>query len=140
MTNIKNYSQFFENIDKDTSISAYENFIDLNAKFSDPFHKIEGLHNIYQVFQKMYKNLDNPRFEVLESLEDKNIGYIKWKFKYSFKNEKKEREFTGVSRVVFNSDDKAILHEDFWDAAENIYEHIPFVKYFIKIVKQKIKA
>lgn len=140
MTKTKIYAQFFENINKSTSINEYENYFHINAKFIDPFHEVEGIHNIYSIFQKMYKNLDNPRFEVIEAIEDKNVGYIKWKFIYSFKDENKENSFLGVSRVVFNSDDKAILHEDFWDAAQNIYEKIPFFKHLIKMIKNRIKA
>lgn len=140
MISVQNYASFFENIDKDTPIEDYQLFFDKNAMFKDPFHEVKGVERIYDIFQKMYLDLDNPIFKVEEIVENKNISYIKWQFNFYFKNEKEKNSFTGVSRVIFNHDGKAIVHEDYWDAAENIYEKIAFVKHLIKIVKNRIRA
>lgn len=140
MISVQNYASFFENIQEDTPIDDYKIFFDLNAGFKDPFHEVKGIERIFEVFQKMYKNLDKPAFKVNEIIQNKNISYLNWQFSFSFKNEKEVNSFVGVSRVVFNHEGKAIFHEDYWDAAENIYEKIPFFKYLIKIVKNKIKA
>ncbi|WP_320034163.1 nuclear transport factor 2 family protein [Halarcobacter sp.] len=134
------YADFFENIDKDTSIHEFAQVFDLNAKFKDPFHEVKGLDEIYKVFQKMYENLDNPRFTILDTMSEKNISYIKWEFSFYFKKQLVKQSFIGLSRVVFNSDNKAISHEDFWDVGENIYEKIPFISSIIKFVKNKIKS
>lgn len=140
MKNTEIYAAFFENIDEQTSINEFEKFIDINASFKDPFHEVKGLHKFYEVFQKMYKNLEEPRFKIEEILENKNVGYIRWIFTFRFKNDSSKQQFTGVSRVIFNSEDKAISHEDYWDAASNIYEKIPIVSSILKYVKNKIKA
>ena len=66
MTHAQNYASFFENIDKDTPVDDFKLFFDLEAKFKDPFHELCGIENIYNVFQKMYENLDDPRFKVDE--------------------------------------------------------------------------
>lgn len=140
MISAQNYASFFENIDKDTPLEDYKIFFDVNAGFKDPFHEVKGVEKIYEIFQKMYLNLDDPLFKVQEIVQSNNISYIKWQFSFSFKHEKIQNSFTGVSRVVFNHEGKAILHEDYWDAAENIYEKIAFIKHLIKIVKNRIKA
>lgn len=140
MTYVQNYATFFENIEKDTPVEDYEIFFEKNATFKDPFHKVTGVKEIYNIFQKMYFNLDKPIFKIEEIISNKNISYIKWQFEYSFKNEKKENSFTGLSRVVFNLEGKVVLHEDFWDAGENVYEKIPILKIIIKFVKNKINS
>lgn len=135
----KEYASFFETISKTTPIDEYKIYFDENAKFKDPFHEVVGVENIYEIFQKMYKNLDDPKFKIDEIVEGKTSTYIRWYFSFRFKSENIAQRFYGVSRVVFKNK-KVISHEDYWDSAEHIYEKIPFISWVIKLVKNKIKA
>ena len=135
--NIKKYAHFFENINSSTSIEEYENFFATNVKFKDPFKEVNGIQQVYKIFQDMYIKLENPRFEILETIEQDNFGYIKWNFIYNFKKDTKTNHFQGVSRIEFNKEGKAISHIDYWDAAKNVYEKIPILSFFIKLIKTK---
>ena len=136
----QNYALFFENITKETPIKEYEKVFDINAKFKDPFNDVIGLDKIYDIFQDMYEKLDNPRFKVIEIIEQGDISYLRWIFEFNFKNDSLENSFEGVSRVEFNENKKVISHIDYWDSAENLYEKIPILSFFIKLVKKKIKS
>ena len=135
-----NYVLFFENININTPIEEYEKILDIDAKFQDPFHDVQGLKNIYNIFQQMYLKLDNPKFKIIEVIEQHNIMYIKWNFQFRFKKKSKIESFEGVSRVKFNEKGKAISHVDYWDSAENFYEKIPIISFFIKYIRKKIKS
>ena len=135
----KKYALFFENIKKETPIEEYKEIFDLNARFKDPFNEVVGIEEIYEIFQDMYEKLDNPRFKVIEIIEQNSIAYLKWTFKYNFKNNSLENSFEGLSRVEFDKNKKAISHIDYWDAGENVYEKIPILSFFIKLIKRKIK-
>ena len=136
----QNYALFFENITKETPIKEYEKVFDINAKFKDPFNDVIGLDKIYDIFQDMYEKLDNPRFKVIEIIEQGDISYLRWIFEFNFKNDSFLNSFEGVSRVEFNENQKVISHIDYWDSAENLYEKIPILSFFIKLVKKKIKS
>jgi hypothetical protein len=136
----KDYAYFFESISEDTPLREYRKYINDKATFKDPFHEVKGIRDIYDIFQKMYQNLDEPKFKIDEMIQEENIGYIRWYFSYKFKGKNETKGFYGVSRVVFDEDLKMISHEDYWDASENIYENIPILSFFIKFVKNKIKA
>lgn len=136
----KNYILFFENLNINTPIEEYKKVFDLNAQFKDPFHKVFGLEKIYKIFQDMYTKLDNPKFKIIEVISEDKIIYIKWDFEFKFKNKSKQESFEGISRVEFNNEGKAISHIDYWDSAENLYEKIPILSFFIKLIKKKIKS
>ena len=136
----RNYVSFFENIKQETTIEEYKKIFDVNAKFKDPFNQVEGLVEIYDIFQDMYIKLDNPRFKVIEVVEQENVAYLKWIFEFNFKNDSVQNSFEGVSRVEFNDKQMAISHVDYWDSAENLYEKIPVLSFFIKLIKRKIKS
>jgi len=144
--NALDYASFFENITNNTSINEYEKVLDAEAKFKDPFHEVVGIEKIYDIFQDMYKKLDNPKFKIKEVIEQGNIAYIRWDFEFKFKNTTKQESFEGISRIEFNKindenkeNKKVISHIDYWDTAENLYEKIPILSSFIKFIKRKIK-
>jgi len=137
---VTNYIRFFENIKQSTSLKEYEEIFDLKVKFKDPFHEVEGIKNLYHIFQGMYKKLDNPKFTVIETIHENNVVYLKWIFTFYFKKEQQKNSFEGVSRVEFDTNGKAISHVDYWDSAENLYEKIPIVSFFIKFLKRKITS
>lgn len=136
--NIDKYTHFFENLSSETPLCEYENVFDKNATFKDPFHEVTGLDKIYNIFQNMYKKLFNPGFEILEVVQNDDVAYIKWNFSFRFKNSSNDESFEGISRVEFDKSGKAISHIDYWDAAENLYEKIPFISSIIKLIKKKI--
>jgi limonene-1,2-epoxide hydrolase len=136
---IEEYASFFENIKEDTKKQEYEKYFSEEVNFKDPFHQIKGIENIYNIFQNMFQNLDNTKFDVTEIVSNKKIAYLKWDFTFSFKNKKEINRFTGVSRVVFDENNKVLIHEDYWDAAHNIYEKFPILSSLLKFAKSKIQ-
>ncbi|MGB5868306.1 MAG: nuclear transport factor 2 family protein [Arcobacteraceae bacterium] len=137
-THVKLYANFFETIDKNTSIEEYEKIFDKEVRFKDPFHDIKGVDKLYKIFDDMYLKLDNPTFKVSEIVEQNNIAYLKWDFHFSFKGSHQEESFEGVSRVEFNEQHKVISHIDYWDASSNLYEKIPILSFFMRFIKKKI--
>lgn len=138
MISAQNYASFFENIDSQTKIEDYYQFFNKNIDFKDPFHHVIGVEKVFSIFQSMYRNLENPRFKVIEIVSQRNISYLKWEFTFKFKNETIENKFFGTSRIVFDLDGKALIHEDYWDAAQNIYEKLPIISSLIKFIKKRI--
>ncbi|RXJ94576.1 hypothetical protein CRV00_06520 [Malaciobacter molluscorum] len=136
--NIKAYCDFFENIHKNTSIDKYKLFFDDNSVFQDPFQKVQGVNKIYKVFQDMYETLHSANFKIKDYSANDKQAFIQWKFIYKMKKSSDESSFVGVSIVKFDENSKVISHIDYWDAASNIYEKIPFLGVILKIIRKKI--
>lgn len=137
-TNAQEYANFFESIHKDTTIDEYEKIFDKEVRFKDPFHDVVGVNKLYKIFVDMYKKLDNPSFKVTEIVQQNNITYLQWTFLFSFKGSNKDESFEGVSRVEFNQENKVTSHIDYWDSSSNLYEKIPILSFFMKLIKKKI--
>ncbi|XPV70378.1 MAG: nuclear transport factor 2 family protein [Halarcobacter sp.] len=129
--NTQEYKDFFENLSKDTPIEEYENIFSIKAKFEDPFHKVEGVQEIYNVFKMMYKKLDSPIFKVKEIVENSNIAYFKWDFYFYFKNKTKKQSFEGVSRIEFDKEGKVVSHVDYWDSAKTYMRKFHFYQHYL---------
>ena len=132
-------SQFFETLHEATPVESFKIIYDDEVKFKDPFNEVEGVSAVHRIFAHMYENLDDPRFVIEEYIESQNVAYVKWDFIFTFKGEKKDNSFEGVSRLEMNSNGKVISHVDFWDAAEHIYEKMPLLGSLLRFVKKKIQ-
>lgn len=131
-------SLFFENLHPSTSVDAFRDIYADDVVFKDPFNEVKGVEEVHGVFAHMYENLNNPRFVITEYIGTQDIAYVKWDFMFTFKGEKKEQCFEGVSRLALNESGRVNFHTDYWDAAEHIYESLPLLGTMIRFVKRKI--
>jgi hypothetical protein len=136
--NKETLSHFFETINREVAIEEFRTIYDDAVVFKDPFNEVEGIRAVYAIFEHMYKTLDNPRFIINEYVEIQDIAYVNWDFIFTFKNTKNEISFEGVSRIQMNAEGKIVLHVDFWDAAEHIYEKMPLLGPVLRFIKHKI--
>ncbi len=136
----KAYGAFYERLTPETPLEEYAVFFDKKSSFSDPFQSVEGLLPIHNVFLNMYKTLHNPHFLVDEIVTKGDVAYLKWRFTYALKENATPQSFSGLSRVVFTASAKVLTHEDFWDAAHNVYEKIPLLGGILRFIKRRLHA
>lgn len=136
----KAYGDFFESLKKEESIESYKVYFDAHSLFEDPFQKVKGVDAIFEVFQAMYRDLHHPLFVIDEVITQNDIAYLRWRFSFAFGVHKESQQFEGVSRVVFSDVGKVLSHQDYWDAASNVYEHIPLLGSLMRLIKKRIKA
>jgi len=134
------YAKFYENLSKDSTKEDYGVFFDKHSEFEDPFQKLKGLDAIHNIFVDMYKKLHNPHFIIDEVVSDGEVAYIRWDFKYALSSKAKEESFRGLTRVTFTASAKVKTHIDYWDAGKNVYEKIPVLGFFIRLIKRKLHA
>lgn len=103
--------------------------------FRDPFSDVHGLANLRIVFAKMYADVPDSRFKVLDVAVSGDGGYLKWIYSGTFRGER--MEFVGLSDVRVR-DDKVCSHVDYYDAASNIYARIPVLRWLVRFIKKRV--
>lgn len=124
---ITSIKQHYESIDRhqvDELIALYAP----NAFFKDPFNAVYGRQEIKRIFLKMFDQLNQPKFIVLEALhKDQQISLL-WEFQFQFKRwDLSPKSVKGVSWLELDEDYLIASHIDYWDPAQGIYEHLPVV-------------
>jgi steroid Delta-isomerase len=129
---------FFEQLNP-ADLARIGEFYAPEARFKDPFNDVAGVIAIRQVFEHMYRTLDQPRFVVRDIVADGDQCFLSWDFTFRFK-----RFSTDTSQVVhggshlrFAADGRIVLHRDYWDAAEELYEKIPGLGALMRWLKQR---
>ncbi|MDR9406924.1 MAG: nuclear transport factor 2 family protein [Spiribacter sp.] len=140
MTPIADYGAFFAHMTA-ADLDRLDTVFVENARFVDPFNEARGLGEIRAVFAHMFATCSVARFEILESVAEGSVGYIRWRFSFQLPRDKTPRQpIEGVSRVVFAEDGRVREHIDYWDAAGELYAQLPLIGGLMRWLKRKLAA
>ena len=137
---LREYIEFFETLSP-RSIPLIEKVAESDIHFKDPFNDVRGTDQVQSIFKKMYEDMDDPKFKVIDYGlgQEPNKAYLRWVFWGKGKNKNNRLEIHGMSEVTFSPGGKVIEHIDHWDASEQFYAHIPIIGSLIKFVQSKLK-
>ena len=110
-----------------------------NAFFCDPFNEVTGLPAIKHIFADMFVRLHDPRFTIIETIEQESGAILIWDFDFRMKALKPEltRRIHGSSHIRFGADGRVNYHRDYWDAAGELYEQLPLVGALMRWLKRR---
>ena len=110
-----------------------------SARFKDPFNEVCGVIPIQQIFEHMYVALDQPRFVVTGRVVQGQQCFLTWDFLFAFKNYHRGETQTvrGASHLVLDPQGLIVLHRDYWDAAEELYEKLPVVGALMRWLRRR---
>jgi hypothetical protein len=112
------------------------------ARFKDPFNEVQGLDAIQGVFLHMYASLENPHFVITDQVVDGHQAFLTWQFKFKFKrfDTSTEQVVLGTTHLVLDDQMRITLHRDYWDAAEELYEKLPWVGGLMRWLKKRANS
>lgn len=140
-TKVARVVAFFETLTP-ASVADVGAVYDAQARFKDPFNAVQGVPAIRGIFEHMFVALTAPRFVVTGQVQQGNQCFLTWEFRFFFKNFKTtvEQVILGASQLVFSEQGLITLHRDYWDAAEELYEKLPFLGSLMRWLKKRVHA
>jgi len=136
-SNAAAYAAYFERVSPD-NLEELRDLCAPDVRFRDPFNDVRGHDQIIRIFAKMYEEVAEPRFEVVDNAVSGSNSYIRWVFR--FKNKKNGRAFTvdGMTEVHFDEAGRVIAHLDHWDVASQLYEHVPVLGAVLRLIRRRL--
>lgn len=128
---------FFSHLKKE-DLNSIHLFYDSNAYFKDPFNEIHGSTQIKKIFFDMFLKLINPKFTILEIIENDNQAFLTWDFTFILKSI--EYKIHGSSHLKFNEQKLITYHRDYWDVGEELLLKLPVIKYFYRFMSKKFSS
>jgi len=124
------------------SVSELSAFYSTTARFKDPFNDVTGVPAIETIFAHMFASLTQPRFVITGQVVDGDQAFLTWEFRFRFKrfDTQTEQVVLGTSHLVLDADQRIRLHRDYWDAAEELYEKLPWVGALMRWLKKKANS
>jgi steroid delta-isomerase len=119
-------------------VGALVDLYSTDAFFKDPFNEVRGQAAIIAIFKHMYQQVDGPRFQIKQSILDGDDAFIVWNFHFRMKNKAGLQQcIHGSSHLRFSPSHKVIYHRDYWDAAEELYEKIPWLGWLMRLLRRR---
>ena len=110
------------------------------AYFRDPFNEVRGHAELKRIFGHMFEAMHEPRFRILEVVEQDGRAFITWDFTFRVKAWGPDitRTIHGGSLLRFAADGRVEYHRDYWDAAGELYEKLPVVGALMRWLARKM--
>ncbi|MEO8156635.1 MAG: nuclear transport factor 2 family protein [Betaproteobacteria bacterium] len=111
-----------------------------DAYFKDPFNEVNRIEDIRKIFARMYRQVVDPRFVVLERVGDERGLFLVWDLGFRMRAWKPQvqRVIHGVSHLRFNVEGKVSYHRDYWDTGEELYAKLPLIGGAVRLLRRAI--
>ena len=113
-----------------------------DAAFKDPFNEVRGVPAIAAIFRHMFVSLHEPRFVVTARVQQGDEAFLCWDFHFRFRRSGPAglQTLRGATRLRFDTQGRVVLHRDYWDAAEELYEKLPLLGGLMRWLKRRVNA
>lgn len=137
---ISNFIETYQRLDKH-HLHLLADIYASDIEFQDPLHKINGLTDLHQYFEKMYANVTHCHFVIHDSFHIENKAAVYWSMNLQHPKLRSGKTIVvdGHSHLIFEQD-KIRYHRDYFDIGSMLYEHIPLVGYAIQMIKQRASS
>ncbi|PLW76315.1 nuclear transport factor 2 family protein [Cohaesibacter celericrescens] len=129
------YASFFQNLSADKHNGLSE-ILSADVHFTDPFNDTKGLGNVIAILEKMHKDVENPRFMILDIIWSGDICFMRWDFS-CFQPTLGIWKFRGMTELHFNQEGLISSHFDYWDSGKHFYAKLPFLGRIIRAIIRK---
>jgi steroid delta-isomerase len=132
---------FYETLSPATLPAQLGQIYAADASFKDPFNEVEGLAAIEQIFAHMFKQVIEPKFVVTTRVLQGAEAFLAWDFRFRMQRTPDKAEcIRGASHIRFDGDGAVMMHRDYWDAAEELYEKLPVLGSLMRWLKRKARG
>lgn len=134
---INRFRNFLAHLDEKTAREQTEKVYAPDAFLNDTLKTIHGAPAIRDYFVKTAQGLDGMTVEFEDLAVSGKNYYFRWTMDTRMKLLAKGRTVRtiGVTLVRFDSEGRVILHQDFWDSAQGVWEHVPVIGSVIRRIR-----
>jgi ketosteroid isomerase-like protein len=124
------------------SVSQLSRHYAPQIQFKDPFNEVQGQAAVQAIFEHMFEQLHEPRFVVRERILQGHRAFLTWDFLFRFKryDTVSQQIIRGATYLEIDARGKVTLHRDYWDAAEELYEKLPWVGGLMRWLKARARS
>jgi len=106
--------------------------------FNDTIKTVHGAPAVEEYLTATGEAIDKGTVEFLDLVADNGNYYFRWVMTIRFKRfaRGEDKRSIGMTHVRFDSAGKVVLHQDFWDSAGGLFEHVPALGWMLRRAKK----
>lgn len=140
LTQLHAFATVFENLDGEMLEQRIKDAYAEDIYFNDTIITLSSREDLIDYLKTTEEKANFVKTTILDIAQSGDDVYVRWLLEMEFDVLGKARlsRSAGMSHLRFDEHGKIVLHQDFWDAAAGIYQHIPVVGGLISWVKRRM--
>lgn len=140
-TGLARFEAAFEDLTAPDAEAAVQAVYADRVHFNDTLITLESGAEVAAYMGETGKRVSNCRVIVEHALRDGPDVFVRWTMHFESKayGIGIDSKSVGMTHLRFDEEGRVILHQDFWDAAGGLYEHLPLVGAMIRTTKRLMK-
>lgn len=137
---IERFTQFFGNL---AEANIRENLRKTYAEklyFNDTLKEFTDAAALEHYLLETAASVESCSAKILDVVSKDGEYYFRWEMAIVFKKFRKGEVQTslGMTHIRFDKDGRIVFHQDYWDAAANLFEKVPVLGWGIRKIKKRL--
>jgi hypothetical protein len=137
---IARFRELFSDLTEESIRAQLREVYAAEVYFNDTLKEIRGVDALEAYMLESARAVESCRVLVDDVASSEGNFYLRWRMEIRFRRFKRgvPTRSIGVSHLRLDDDGRVALHQDFWDAASGLFEHVPVLGYGIRAIKSRL--
>ncbi len=135
------FRRFFADFSPAKVQSLLEQTYAADVWFNDTLKTVRGAEALKHYLSESAAAVEACRVEI-DDICNNGAGdyHVRWSMMIRFKRFKRGQDThsIGISHLRFDRDGRVVLQQDYWDAAQGLFEHVPLLGTMIRAIKRRL--
>jgi len=135
------FTDFFSSFAGDRINRLLDGVYAEDVYFNDTLKSVRGRAALAHYLAESAAAVEDCRVEVLNvSRAGDGEHLLRWKMMIRFRKLRRgvDTWTVGISHLRFDRDGRVVYHQDYWNAADGVYEHVPLLGGMIRMLKRRL--
>ncbi len=138
---LQTFATFFSSFAANRVDQLLDKTYSADVYFNDTLKTLRGRSDLGHYLKESAEAVEDCRVTIEDTTRTSQGEYlIRWKMMIRFKKLRKgvDTWTVGVSHLRFDAAGLVCYHQDYWNAADGIYEHVPVLGWMIRALKKRL--
>ncbi len=105
--------------------------------FDDTLKTVHGVDAVEKYLVASAAAVDQAAVEFVDLVAANGNYYMRWVMTIRFQRfaRGEEKRSVGMTHIRFDADGKVALHQDYWDSARGLWDHVPAIGWILRRTK-----
>lgn len=137
---LKRFEDLFSELSESRIREKVRDVYAADVYFNDTLKEIQGIDALELYLIESARAVELCTVDVQDVASHEGNYYVRWVMDIRFKRLKRGEttRSIGVSHLRLDAEGKVALHQDYWDSASGLFEHVPVIGYGIRAIKARV--
>lgn len=135
------FGEFFSSLAPDRVETLVPRTYADDVYFNDTLKSVHGLEALRHYLRESAEAVESCRVEILDTTRTAQGEHlVRWSMMIRFRKLRRGTDTwtVGMSHLRFDAEGRVAYQQDYWNAADGIYEHIPVLGSMIRAIKRRL--